>query len=310
MSGAVNVLALSEGASVTAPGYGFQSANNIPAYATTAAYVTAKGSAAAAGDIFENSTTGKLNFYNGTSWLEIGDSAAVFQTKTTTYTALITDDYIYAATASAWVLTLPAGVLGKEFTIIKNSSDLNALTITPTAGNVGEYGTTTATTKIHTIGETIKLIWDGTNWLVTSRKIPSIDTSYTPTFTGFGTVASLKVYWRRNGQGLYVRGTATTGTTPASTVGRIALPSGLTTNADGVHCLVGEITGNSGSVVTGIVAQVALFLHSAQTTAVSLTQLSYGAATHDLTEINTDNFYGNAQVFSFFFNVPIVGWNG
>lgn len=50
--------------------------------------------------------------------------------------------------------------------------------------------------------------------------------SYTPTFTGFGTVTNIEFYWRRNASDLEIRGKATVGTTTA-TEARVSLPTGF-----------------------------------------------------------------------------------
>lgn len=53
--------------------------------------------------------------------------------------------------------------------------------------------------------------------------------SYTPVFTGAGTVTTINFFWRRVGSSLEVEGTFTTGTPTGSTFS-ITLPSGLTLN--------------------------------------------------------------------------------
>lgn len=52
--------------------------------------------------------------------------------------------------------------------------------------------------------------------------------SYTPTYTGFGTVTSSEMFWRRNGDQLEVRGNFTTGTTTAVEA-RLSFPDVTTT---------------------------------------------------------------------------------
>lgn len=52
--------------------------------------------------------------------------------------------------------------------------------------------------------------------------------SYTPTYTGLGTVTSSEMYWRRNGDQLEVRGNFTTGTTTAVEA-RLSFPDATTT---------------------------------------------------------------------------------
>jgi hypothetical protein len=52
--------------------------------------------------------------------------------------------------------------------------------------------------------------------------------AYTPTYTGFGTVTSSEMFWRRNGDQLEVRGNFTTGTTTAVEA-RLSFPDATTT---------------------------------------------------------------------------------
>ena len=54
--------------------------------------------------------------------------------------------------------------------------------------------------------------------------------SYTPTYTGFGTVTSSEMEWRRNGDQLEVRGNFTTGTTTAVEA-RLSFPNGYIAKA-------------------------------------------------------------------------------
>ncbi len=71
MSGQVKILTFAEGVSVSAPSQSYLLASALVSYADSAAFVTAKGGAAAEGDIFENTTSHKINFYNGTAWIEV-----------------------------------------------------------------------------------------------------------------------------------------------------------------------------------------------------------------------------------------------
>jgi hypothetical protein len=94
--------------------------------------------------------------------------------KTTTYTALTTDDTILADTSGgAWTLTLYAasGNGGRRLRIKKTTSDSNLLTID---GNASETldGATTLTLAVQY--EEITIQCDGTNWIVLDRYVPTI----------------------------------------------------------------------------------------------------------------------------------------
>lgn len=56
-------------------------------------------------------------------------------------------------------------------------------------------------------------------------------TSYTPTFTGFGTVSASAFFWKRVEDTLYIKGRFTVGT-PTATEARVSFPTGMTTTTD------------------------------------------------------------------------------
>lgn len=61
--------------SSAAPTTGFVQSTGLQVYASTAAFVTAKGLAAAEGDAFHNSTTDQINYYDGSAWREVVSAA-------------------------------------------------------------------------------------------------------------------------------------------------------------------------------------------------------------------------------------------
>ena len=103
-------------------------------------------------------------------------------TKSTTYTALTTDQVILVNTASAWTLSLYSAIgnTGRTLKVIKTSSDLNPLTIDP---NGSETINGKSTFKLNTQNESINLMSDGTNWVILDHKY-DWQTSYTPSILG------------------------------------------------------------------------------------------------------------------------------
>lgn len=94
------------------------------------------------------------------------------QSKTTTYTALITDDVILCDTSGgAWTLTLPAAATsgGKRYFVKKTESSANALTID---GNSSETIDGATTTTLDTENESIEIVCDGSNWQIVNRRLP------------------------------------------------------------------------------------------------------------------------------------------
>ncbi len=126
--------------------------------------------------------------------------------------------------------------------------------------------------------------------------------SYTPTFTGFGTAASVEFQWRRDGDTLEVRGKFTTGTTTA-TEARISFPSGLTSSDTtkipslqlAGHWVRGAASAQYETVL--IEPSVNYFTFGFQTGSVSGLSKILGTG---LT---------NAEQFSMIARVPILGWS-
>lgn len=126
--------------------------------------------------------------------------------------------------------------------------------------------------------------------------------SVTPTFTGLGTVTSIEVYSRRVGDSLQMRGNYTTGTTTA-TEARISLAYGtgtVTSTAIPSIRLAGHIIFSSAAAAIGTV----LIEPSVQ----YVTLGAQNASVAGLTKEN-GNFFSSSSKFSFFFEVPIVGWS-
>jgi hypothetical protein len=70
----IKALQFAEGSAVTPPTELASYAFGFKAYASDAAFVTAKGSAAAVGDSYYNSTANTVKYYNGSAWLTVVDT--------------------------------------------------------------------------------------------------------------------------------------------------------------------------------------------------------------------------------------------
>ena len=168
---------------------------------------------------------------DGTDWTS-GTVAApnlAVSSKTTTYTATSSDDFLILSGAS-FTVTLPAAAsnTGKVLAFKHNDSTLGR--VYTIDGNSSETIDGAATRKISTQHEVLRIISDGTNWQILERKIPSVETTYTPTFTGFGTASSIAFTWRRVGDRIQIRGRWTSGTS-TGTEARVTVPSGITTDS-------------------------------------------------------------------------------
>lgn len=229
---------------------------------------------------------------------------AVQRSASTTDSINATTDHIllYDATSAAFTATLPtaASVAGKTYILKKTDSSFNAVTIATTSSQTidGVVGTT-----LNTQNEILVVFSDGSNWQVLQRIIPSGWTSYTPTFTGFGTCTNVGFWWRRRGTDIEVRGTFTTGTTTA-TEARLSLPSGLTTDSNiGTLQLMPGPLGRNISSSTFFFVQAAV--EASKTYFVFTAQQS---TTDNMTKRNGNASFGNSENTSFYAMAPISGW--
>jgi len=209
-------------------------------------------------------------------------------TKTTTYTATTSDDVIFASTGSAWTLTIPSTV--KRIYVQKTSSDFNKLTISGTS----------LSTALDTQNESVEIVYNGTAHVVLRRYIPSILTSYTPTFTGFGTVSGVSFYYSRVGDALHIQGIFTSGTSTAVEA-RISLPGSLST-AFAQSRLVGAAARSSAAAVMFTVL-------AGSTENYVKMGIQDGTRTGTAAQ-NGDQLVSSGNSLSLFATVPINGWNG
>ena len=154
---------------------------------------------------------------------------------TSTYSVLTTDQFLkLSASGGSFTATLhtAVGYAGKEIYLTRTDQTLaNAVTIATTGGQtIGGA----STVKLCTQYETIALVSDGSNWLVSFRRIPNVLTAYTPTWgastsnpsIGDGTVSGL---WRRVGECIEAQIEVVMGSTTTYGTGTytFSLPSGL-----------------------------------------------------------------------------------
>jgi hypothetical protein len=125
-------------------------------------------------------------------------------------------------------------------------------------------------------------------------------TEYTPTYTGFGTVSTSTMFWRRVGDNMRIMGKFTSGTTTA-TEARVSLPTGHVIDsgkAPSIRAMgFGFTSGttNSGTyVVLGTGGNSHVTFSREQSTA--------------LTSLNGTTLAGAGDELSFVIDIPISGW--
>lgn len=167
-----------------------------------------------------------------------GLQEGITSAKTGAYTLKKTDTVVQGdATSAAFTLTLPTavGVDGQIYTIkkIKGDTSLNAITIATTSLQTIDGASTTA---LNTTGETVQVQSDGSNWIIVNRYLPSVWTSWTPTWSSGGTAPAIGngsiggMYMRQQGK-VYFRISLEAGSTTTfgnnSNGWTFSLPSGM-----------------------------------------------------------------------------------
>jgi hypothetical protein len=130
--------------------------------------------------------------------------------------------------------------------------------------------------------------------------------AYTPTFTGFGTVATQTFWSRRVGDSVEIRGRFTSGTSTA-TEARITLPSGLTSDSSKVNGTL-ELAGKLD------VNRAATTFFSSGTVLIepSVSYMTFGleaSTVNGLSKQNGNTVLGTGEVASFYAKVPVLGWS-
>lgn len=129
---------------------------------------------------------------------------------------------------------------------------------------------------------------------------------FTPSFSGLGTVTSIKAFWRRSGENLEVYGRATSGTPTASGAGINFSSLGLAIDtskviADGTN---GQIAG----VFTRQAVDATFFNIGYNSNEGSFVYIADTAAQGGLRDTDGNAILGTGEKFSFKFSVPIKGW--
>lgn len=253
------------------------------------------------------SSTQVLTSNGGTaapSWAAVPfGNYAVSAVKTSTYAVLTTDNIVLVDGTSAFTATLPTavGVTGKVYTIKRVDQTLaNAVTIATTSSQTID-GVTTR--KLMTQYEQFTVTSDGANWQILDHSYPSGWTAYTPTYTGFGTVSTTAMYWKRVGDSVLLRGKFTSGT-PTAVEARLSLPSGLTS----ASTITGVEHADFGVAATGASTTFFQLMTDMEASVAYITFGLQTSTTSGLTKANGNVVAVNTQVQSIHASVPIANW--
>ncbi len=130
-------------------------------------------------------------------------------------------------------------------------------------------------------------------------------TAYTPTFTGFGTVTNIEMYWRRVGDSIQLRGKFQAGTVSGATA-RMAFPSGITLDT----AKVGPGTVVVGTLVYSLAANTGLYalISSGETTGINFS-LQNGTQAGSNALIGSDFANNSATLSISTVSIPVSGWS-
>jgi hypothetical protein len=135
----------------------------------------------------------------------------------------------------------------------------------------------------------------GSNWI-----------SYTPTFTGFGTVSTSNMYYRRVGDSVQVHGTFVSGTVTGAQA-QVSFPTGLTVDSSkspsSTYYTAGQFARNTAPSSAGAFYAIT---EGGQST------LSFGIESTSLTPLTPQNasaIFTTGDTISIYATVPIAGWD-
>jgi hypothetical protein len=220
--------------------------------------------------------------------------------KTANYTTTDADGLVNCST-NAFTITLHTpGFTGKTLRVKKTDTSL---------ANIISISGTGLSTALHTVNETVNLLWDGSAWGVLERIIPSNWTTYTPTFAGVGTVSAVNIFYRRVGDSIQIAGYATTGTVVASTFS-MTLPSGLSGDFTKMGTSNVNIRGRSYWAAASANNDYTMITDQSQPTLIYV-GMTDSASRSPNTTVNGGTLFGTTNVMYFDSTaIPISGWNG
>lgn len=245
------------------------------------------------------------------AWVPSSVNAGVTASKTSTGSIAAADDFVPVdPTGGSFALSLPTGLAVGKRLVVKDvrssNSNFNVVTLNRSGSDTIDDGVSTSTT-INTKGETLVLVYDGASkWYVVSRDYPRGSTSFTPTFTSFGTATGVSFSWARRGDSIRIIGQFTSGTVTGSEA-RISLPGSLTASSS----LPTPAAGN------GIVVGVCLQPVGGGFNLYTLTEPGVGYMTFGIQDNSRDamvkqpatGILANSAQAQVYADIPIAGWN-
>lgn len=236
--------------------------------------------------------------------------------KTGTYTAAATDNLILVdGTSGGFTVNLPAAAsnAGRVFDFVRiDNTPANAVTLD---GNSSETLDGSTTTTLNSQYEACRIICDGSNWFLVTRKIRSLWNSsltFTPNSSAFGTVTNSTFFSRRVGDSLEVQCYWACGTVGAA-ASHISLPTSHTLDTAKMGSTAGTVLlGVGARVPTGAASGIGgatlyIYYDGSNADRVLITDQSNSAV---FNARNGSSIFSNSDGFAGRFTIPISGWKG
>lgn len=183
----------------------------------------------------------------------------VYRSVTTTDSPTVNDRVLYCSGAS-FTITLPTAVgrTGKIFEIFHGGTSFTHVYTLATTSAQTIGGVASGSYALYTNGEMLRIMSNGANWVILDHKTDTGWLAYTPSYNAaFGTVSGSSAFYRRQGDSLFLRGTARCGTTTGAD-GGFTLPGSQTIDtakiAGSGKDLLGHIYGNATTTGTAFPA--------------------------------------------------------
>ena len=193
-----------------------------------------------------------------------------------------------------------AGNTGKVLTIQHGGTSLTQVYTLNTTGGQTIGGIASGSYALYTNGESLRIVSDGANWQILNHRTDTQWTTYTPTFTGFGTVTVQQGLWRRQGPDLLLQSRWTVGTT-TGTEARVSLPSSITVAS---VMATRSLVGSGGS---GASAGAVTLLYPMGVTGQAY--ITFGPNSNASNTSNTGSGLGaSGDILQISVRIPITGW--
>lgn len=228
------------------------------------------------------------------------------------YTVLKADS-ILTCSSFNYTITLysASGCAGSKVSAINQGSTVCSITIiTSSSQTINGSG---LSVLLSTQFESYDFISDGSNWIST-HNVPSNWTSYSPSNTGFGTLGSSSIFWKREQDEFVSKGYFTAGT-PAAAAVSLTLPFGLTIDYSKTPVLPtqAQLVGWSGNLTTSGTPQSLsssdklpqLFLDGTSSQSVFW---AFQGANSRYQKVNGNTIFTATDGVSFYFRIPVTGW--